>query len=152
MKNVNIIISVIIVLCIAAGVTAYGVMSPNGNINLSNLQMNPDSEDSGDAPTTDTGSGNSSTETSGNGGSNGNSGSSGNGGNGGSGSGIVTHDGMTNNKAKEIAQAHIGVEGASAGTPYWNSEFKEWIVPVIKNGKQIDAISVDPKTGQTGRV
>ncbi|KZX15988.1 hypothetical protein [Methanobrevibacter curvatus] len=149
MKNVNIIISVIIVLSIAAGVTAYGVMSPSGDNIFSNLQMNPDSDDSGDTPATDTGSGNSSTETNGNGGSSRNSGSSGNGG---SGSGIVTHDGMTNNKAKEIAQAHIEVEGASAGTPYWNSEYKEWIVPVIKNGKQIAAISVDPKTGQTGEV
>ncbi len=46
MKNSNIIISVIIVLCIAGGVTAYGFLNPDGNImNLPGFSSSDDTND-----------------------------------------------------------------------------------------------------------
>ncbi|MDR1721963.1 MAG: endoglucanase [Methanobrevibacter sp.] len=151
MRNTNLIIAIIIVLCIAAGVTAYGIINPdNSIINLPGYTPDTGStgSDSGDAgkTTTDTGTGGSSSG-SGSGSNGGNNGGSG------GGSSVVTHDGMTNTKAKEIATNAIEEPGAYAGTPYWDAEDHLWIVPVLdKNGNQVDGIGVDPKTGSTSRV
>ena len=100
MDNSNIIISVIIVLCIAAGVTAYGISegdnavftdlsgfspdsSNSGNDGIGNASMNNSNDGSGSLISAPTNSGGST----GSGGSGGGSGSGGSGGGSGSGSG-----------------------------------------------------------------
>ncbi|MDR0913157.1 MAG: endoglucanase [Methanobrevibacter sp.] len=155
MKNVNIIISVIIVLCIATGVTAYGLLSPDDNAITNTLQgMNIASDSGGSGSGSGSGSNNGSVQTGTNGGSGSSGGSgSGSGSSGGSGSGSdVVHDGMAKSEAKSIANEHISEKGATAGDPYWDSANAQWIVPVLDaNGNTISAISVDPQTGRTGQ-
>jgi len=147
MRNTNLIIAIIIVLCIAAGVTAYGIINPDNSVlNLPGYTSDTGStgSDSGDTgkTTTDTGSSGSGS---------GSSGGSNNGGSGGR--SVETHDGMTITKAKQIATDAIEEPGAYAGTPYWDESTNQWIVLVYdKNGNQIDGIGVDPKTGFTSRV
>jgi hypothetical protein len=156
MKNINIIISVIIVLCIAAGVTAYGLMSPEDNI-FSNLagytpdnSENPNGDegvnDNGDEglnqSTTDANSNNAKS-----------SGSSNNNANNNNPSGSESHYGMTRDQAKSIATKAIGEPETYAGTPYWDESIKMWVVKIYDNkGEVVDGIGVDPETGFTNRV
>jgi len=151
MKNSNIIISVIIVLCIAGGVTAYSITNPEGNIfSLPDYTPPDNGDDSGietdgeglDGITADE---NGSTGGSGSGGSGSGSGGSGSG-------GSAVHIGMTASQAKQKITAAIGVEGAYAGTPRWNSSIQMWVAKIYdKNGTVIDSIGVDAN-GRTNRV
>lgn len=144
MKNSNIIISVIIVLCIAGGVTAYTMTNPDGNIfSLPGYTPSDDAGTDGDLGagnnSADNGSGDTST--------NGNTGS----GSGGSITGNSANDnskssgssGISASKAKNIASGYI--EEGSAGTPYKSGN--QWIVPVIVNGKRAGAIYINAQTG-----
>jgi len=134
MKNSNIIISVVIVLCIAAGVTAYGLINPENNIFTNLPGFNPnDPSTGGDGPGP------------GNGGSGGSG--PGNGGSGGSGPGNGG-SGITAFEAKNIANKHIGADDCSAGTPRILDN-GNWIVPVIdKHGNVVDGIEIDSKNGK----
>lgn len=127
MDNSNIIISVIIVLCIAAGVTAYGISEGNNAVFNDLTGFTPDSSDSGDTgvdqtgtdtpQTTDTGApadtGSSSSGSSSSGSSGGSSSSSGSSGgtntNGGSNSGSGSNGGSGN-----------GGSGSGGNTPSSN--------------------------------
>ncbi|RBQ24571.1 hypothetical protein ALNOE001_00700 [Candidatus Methanobinarius endosymbioticus] len=154
MKNSNMIISVIIVLCIAAGVTVYSITNPKGGI--SNLLGYTPSDD-GDAGDGSTGSDGVNNGTSSNGSGNSGSNSGSNGGSssnsrGGNSNGNSGTGGMSASKAENIAQNAIGVEGAYAGTPYWDRSSKMWIVKIYdKNGNVIDGIGVEAN-GHTNRV
>ena len=137
MKNSNIIISVIIVLCIAAGVSAYDITNPESNI-VSLLGFTPSDSGDGQEITTDGVSGDGiSTDTGSQGGS-GVSGSGGSGNSGGSGS-----SGISASKAKTLASPYI-TEG-TAGTPYKSGGL--WIVPIMVNGTQKGAIYINATTG-----
>ena len=145
MEKSNIIISIIIVLCIAAAVTAYGLTNNDDAIfsDLANMGSS-DSGDTGISNSGGSGSGGSSSGGSGSGGSGGSSGGGGSGGGGGS-SGSITQA-----AAKQIAQKHISQAGCTAGTPYLRGN--EWKVPVYdSNGNQVDTISVNRYTGAVGR-
>ncbi|MCL2156964.1 MAG: endoglucanase [Methanobrevibacter sp.] len=132
MKNSNIIISIIVVLCIGAGVTAYGLINPENNIFTNLPGFNPeDSTTGGDDQETGNG------ESGGSG-----SGSGGSGTNSGSGSGISASN------AKNIANNHIAAEGCYAGTPK-TLDNGNWLVPVIDaNGNIVDGIEIDSKNGK----
>ena len=145
MKNSNIIISVIIVLCIAAGVSAYNITNPESNI-FTLPGFTP--SDSGDTGGIDTADGNGinneaeNTDT----GSSGVSGSSSGVSNSGSSrsGGSSSQNGMTASQAKQIITGAIAQEGAYAGTPQWDSSISMWVAKVYdKNGTVVDSIGVD---------
>ncbi len=149
MEKTNIILSVVIVLCIAGGVTAYGLTNPDNNIlsSLTGFTPSDDSDSTGDDVNNDP-----------NGGDVGESDSSPNSGGQSSGSGSgssvsTSHMGMSSYQAKQIATDHIGEPGAYAGTPTWDESIQMWIVKVYdQDGNVVDGIGVDPLTGRTNRV
>jgi hypothetical protein len=145
MKNSNIIISVIIVLCIAGAVTAYSITNPEGGISNLLGYTPTDNGDNGDGSSGIDGINNGSSSNS-NGGSSGNSGSSGNN------NTNPIHNGMNASQAKSIAQNAIAEEGAYAGNAYWDSSIEMWVVKVYnKHGKVVDGIGIDAN-GRTNRV
>lgn len=114
MDNSNIIISVIIVLCIAAGVTAYGI-SEGDNAVFSDLAgFSPDSSNSGDngigniTANNSGGSGSSPVATTSSGGSSG-SASSGSGSNGGNGNGGGNNNGQPQQPSRNVTPKVIDI-------------------------------------------
>lgn len=171
MDKSNIIISIIIVICIAAGVAAYGITNSENPI-FSNLNsVDSGSGDSGngignntthhDSQSTNShGSGNGGTGTgSGSGVSSGSgSGSSSSSGSGsGSGSGRGHHPTpsptpstpkITSGEAKSIANQNIEAVGWYAGTPTLSADKTVWYVPIFdQNGATVDSIEINANTG-----
>lgn len=171
MDKSNIIISIIIVICIAAGVAAYGITNSENPV-FSNLNsVDSGSGDSGngignntthhDSPSTNShGSGNGGTGTgSGSGVSSGSgSGSSSSSGSGsGSGSGRGHHPTpsptpstpkITSGEAKSIANQNIEAVGWYAGTPTLSADKTVWYVPIFdQNGATVDSIEINANTG-----
>lgn len=176
MDNSNIIISVIIVLCIAAGVTAYGISEGDNAVFNDLTGFSPDSTsddsngindltgvESTDATGSDVSSGSSGSSSSGssggtssNGGSNsGSSGSSGGSGsgNGGSGNGGNTPSPskISSDKAKQIATGFIGEEGAYVSSV--KDDGSMYICYITNsNGTVVDAIGISYSGENLGRV
>ena len=171
MDKSNIIISIIIVICIAAGVAAYGITNSENPV-FSNLNsVDSGSGDSGngignntthhDSPSTNShGSGNGGTGTgSGSGVSSGSgSGSSSSSGSGsGSGSGRGHHPTpsptpstpkITSGEAKSIATQKIEAVGWYAGTPTLSADKTVWYVPIFdQSGATVDSIEINANTG-----
>lgn len=166
MDKSNIIISIIIVICIAAGVAAYGITNSENPIfsNLNSLYSGSGDSGNGignntthhDSPSTSSqGSGVSSSSGSGSGSSSG-SGS-------GSGSGSVSGGGshhtpytphhpsspkITSEQAKEIANQHIEQSGWYAGTPTLSADRTVWYVPIYdQSGNTVDSMEINANTG-----
>ena len=168
MDNSNIIISVIIVLCIAAGVTAYGITEGDNAVFNDLTGFSPDSTSSGDNGIGDLFGDNSGDGTGSdvsNGGSSGSSGSSGgtnsNGGsNSGSGSGSGGNSGnsggqgqtkITPNQAKTIASGFIGEEGAYVSNV--KDDGTQYICYISDaNGTVVDAIGISYSGENLGKV
>jgi len=163
MKNLNIIISIAIVVAIGAAVTAYGIVNPDNNI-FSSLGYTP--EDSGSSGSidgseglTDNGIGTNNSNNEANTGSNQNTGSNNGAGGNGSGSNVGSGGstsgyggGMSANEVKRIVNNAQKGTGFHAGTPKWDSKLNLWVVPILdKNGTKHDTVSVNPKTKKTGR-
>ena len=171
MDKSNIIISIIIVICIAAGVAAYGITNSENPV-FSNLNsVDSGSGDSGngignntthhDSQSTNShGSGNGGTGTgSGSGVSSGSgSGSSSSSGSGsGSGSGRGHHPTpsptpstpkITSGEAKSIANQNIEAVGWYAGTPTLSADKTVWYVPIFdQNGATVDSIEINANAG-----
>lgn len=171
MDKSNIIISIIIVICIAAGVAAYGITNSENPV-FSNLNsVDSGSGDSGngignntthhDSQSTNShGSGNGGTGTgSGSGVSSGSgSGSSSSSGSGsGSGSGRGHHPTpsptpstpkITSGEAKSIANQNIEAVGWYAGTPTLSADKTVWYVPIFdQNCATVDSIEINANTG-----
>lgn len=171
MDKSNIIISIIIVICIAAGVAAYGITNSENPV-FSNLNsVDSGSGDSGngignntthhDSQSTNShGSGNGGTGTgSGSGVSSGSgSGSSSSSGSGsGSGSGRGHHPTpsptpstpkITSGEAKSIANQNIEAVEWYAGTPTLSADKTVWYVPIFdQNGATVDSIEINANTG-----
>ena len=154
MEKSNIIISIIIVICIAAGVAAYGITNSENPI-FSNLNsVDSGSGDSGngignnttlnDSPSTDS-------SGTGNGGTGSGSGSSSSSGSGsGSGSGGGGHSQttkITQAQAKSIASSVIEQPGWYAGTPKLSGS--SWFVPVYnQNNTLVASIEINAYTGK----
>lgn len=159
MDKSNIIISIIIVICIAAGVAAYGITNSENPV-FSNLNsVDSGSGDSGngignntthhDSPSTNShGSGNGGTGTgSGSGVSSGS----------GSGSGRGHHPTpsptpstpkITSGEAKSIATQNIEAVGWYAGTPTLSADKTVWYVPIFdQSGATVDSIEINANTG-----
>ena len=174
MDKANIIISIIIVLCIAAAVAAYGITNSNNPIfsDLSSMGANDNDDNglgnitannqssvattTGSTGSADSGSGSGSTSSgssSGSSSSSSNSGSSSNGGgsnsnnNGGSSQGTQ----LSYSAAKAIASDAILEEGCYAGDGYYSNGY--WIFNVYDaDGNVVDSIGVNDATGMTERV
>ena len=170
MDKANIIISIIIVLCVAAAVAAYGLTNSDNPIfsGLSSMSSNPAGSGVGNNSTANhngtghssvvttsgssgSGSGSSGTGSSGSGGgsSSGGSGSgSGGGSSSGGGSGSGTH--LSYSQAQSIANGAIEVAGCYAGNGYYSGGY--WYFTIYDaNGNAVDGISVEDATGMTGR-
>ena len=173
MDNSNIIISIIIVLCIAAGVTAYGISEGDNAVFNDLTGFSPDSSsdgnglddiigtDANDGTGSDgssgssgssSGSSGSSGGTNSNGGSNSggsgsSSGGSGSGGNGGgSGSSKISPD-----RAKTIASGFIGEEGAYVSSV--KDDGTQYICYISNsNGTVVDAIGISYSGENLGKV
>lgn len=166
MNNSNIIISVIIVLCIAAGVTAYSLTNNDSDNVFSDLQgFTPDTDDGGlgdDGINQNTADMNGNSNSGANVGTNVNSGSgtgtgsgssgySGNGNGGNSGSGGHSGGGggstyISASAAKSIASGCIAEAGCYVGTPSLSGS--TYYCPVFdKSGNKVDVIAVNAKTG-----
>ena len=152
MDNSNIIISIIIVLCIAAGVTAYSLTNDGDNI-FTNLQgVTPESGD--DAGSNDLGlladtqvNGNGASGGTSSGGSGGSSsGGSGGGSSGGGGSGGGSSIYIPPKQAQKIASGYVSQSGCYVGTPYISNGM--YYCPVFdKAGNKVDCIVLNAKTG-----
>lgn len=143
MKNSNIIISVIVVLCIAGGVTAYQVLNPNDSV-FSNLEGFTPSE------TVDTSVSEGEGESTGGGSSDGSASSNGGSSSNGNGGGSSGGSGIASSEAKQIATKYIGEPGAYAGTPKKSSN-GNWIVPIYdKNGNLMGGAEIDSKGNYIG--
>ncbi len=174
MDNSNIIISIIIVLCIAAGVTAYGI-SEGDNAVFNDLSgFSPDSSsdsngadlisaDANDGSGSDTSSGSSGSSSSGssgsssgtrsNGGSNsgGSGSSSGGSGSGGNGGGNPTPTKISADKAKSIASGFIGEPGAYVSSV--KDDGTQYICYISdSNGTVVDAIGISYSGENLGKV
>lgn len=160
MDKSNIIISIIIVICIAAGVAAYGITNSENPV-FSNLNsVDSGSGDSGNGIGNNTTHHDSqSTNSHGSGVSSGSgSGSSSSSGSGsGSGSGRGHHPTpsptpstpkITSGEAKSIANQNIEAVGWYAGTPTLSADKTVWYVPIFdQNGATVDSIEINANTG-----
>lgn len=169
MDKSNIIISIIIVICIAAGVAAYGITNSENPV-FSNLNsVDSGSGDSGNGignNTTHHDSQSTNSHGSGNGGTGSGSGVSSGSGSGsssssGSGSGSGSGRGhhptpsptpstpkITSGEAKSIANQNIEAVGWYAGTPTLSADKTVWYVPIFdQNGATVDSIEINANTG-----
>lgn len=163
MDKSNIIISIIIVICIAAGVAAYGITNSENPI-FSNLNsLDSGSGDSGNGIGNNTTHHDSpSTSSHGSGGTGAGSGSgvsSDSGSGSGSGSGGGSHHTpytphhpsspkITSEQAKEIANQHIEQSGWYAGTPTLSADRTVWYVPIYdQSGNTVDSMEINANTG-----
>ena len=158
MDKANIIISIIIVLCIAAAVAAYGITNSDNPIfsDLSSMNANDDTGN-GLGNNTTMGNGSSVATTSGSNsvssGSSSGSGSSSSGSS--SGSGSSSSDSSSNTQlsysdAKSIASGAIAEEGCYAGSGYYSGGY--WYFTVYDaDGNAVDGIAVNDATGNTER-
>ena len=167
MDKANVIISIIIVLCIAAAVAAYGLTNNDNPIfsGLSSMSSRTGSGIGNNSTAHHNGTGTSVATT--NGGSSG-AGSSGSGGGAGSGSGSGAGSGSSSggsggsgggsgsgthlsySQAQSIANGAIGIAGAYASNGYYSGGY--WYFTIYDaNGNNVDTISVDDATGATGR-
>ena len=166
MEKSNIIISIIIVLCIAAAVAAYGITNSNNPIfsDLSSMNSNNDLGDGignnstvGNSSNTATSSGSSNGGSS-NGVSSGGSSSSGSHQSSSSSSSCSSSGGSSSSgtaklsyaTAKSIANGAVGEPGCYAGSGYYSGGY--WYFTILdEDGKAVDTISVNDATGATGR-
>lgn len=167
MDKSNIIISIIIVICIAAGVAAYGITNSENPI-FSNLNsLDSGSGDSGngignntthhDSPSTSshgsggTGAGSGSGVSSGSGSGSGSGSSSGSGSGSGSGGGNphTPTTKITQSEARDIANQHIEQSGWYAGTPVLSADRTLWYVPIYdQSGNTVDSMAVNANTAE----
>ncbi|WP_407376854.1 endoglucanase [Methanobrevibacter sp.] len=175
MDKANVIISVIIVLCIAAAVAAYGLTNSNNPIfsDLSSMGANANGNGLGNNSTHanhnlssvattsgsnggDSGAGAGTGYSDGSGGYSGGSdsgsssydGGSSDSGSSDSGSGSSTH--LSYSEAQSIANSAVGEPGCYAGGVYYSGGV--WYATIYdENGNAVDSITIDDATGSVGR-
>ena len=181
LDKANIIISIIIVLCIAAAVAAYGITNSDSPIfsGLSSMSANDHGNGLGNNTTHGNGTGSSVATTHGSAGSS-NSGSSS--GSSGAGSGVATSSGSSNggsssnsgsgsssssggssssssssgthlsySSAQSIANSAVGEPGCYAGSVYYSGGY--WYATIYdQDGNAVDSIGINDATGSVGRM
>ena len=154
MDKANIIISIIVVLCIAAAVAAYGITNSNNPIfsDLSSMDANDDINGLGNNTTLTNGTNTTTMTTSGSsvssGSSSSSSGSSSS--SSGSSSSSATKAKMSYSTAKSIATGAILEKGCYAGSGYYSNGY--WYFTIDNStGSAVDGIAVNAVTGHTDR-
>ena len=151
MDKANIIISIIIVLCIAAAVAAYGITNSDNPIfsDLSSMSANDNDAGNGIGNNTLTGNGSENAPAATDSSSSSGSGtSSGSGSSSSSSSGSGTH--LSQSEAKSIASDAIEESGCYAGNGRYSGGY--WYFTIYDaHGNAVDSISVNDATGATGR-
>lgn len=176
MDKANIIISIIIVLCIAAAVAAYGITNSDNPIfsDLSSMSSNNNGNGIGNNSTNMTNSSGSVAVTNGGSGSGSGGASSSGSGSGGSGSGYNSASSNTGSQssqqqsssqqqqqssssthlsyssAQSIANSAVGEPGCYAGSVSYSGGV--WYATIYdENGNAVDSITIDDATGSVGR-
>ena len=179
MDKANIIISIIIVLCIAAAVAAYGITNSDSPIfsGLSSMSANDHGNGLGNNTTHGNGTGSSVATTHGSAGSSDSGSSSGSSG---AGSGVATSSGSSNggssssgsgssssggsssssssssthlsySSAQSIANSAVGEPGCYAGSVYYSGGY--WYATIYdQDGNAVDSIGINDATGSVGRM
>ena len=168
MEKSNLIISIIIVLCIAAAVAAYGLTnnqgaifsdlasmgsnSGNGGHGIGNNTTHNATNTAGSGSGSGSSSGSSSSASSGTGSGSGSSSrgggsSSGGSSSGGSGSGTV----HSSSEIRSIAMSHVQVSGCYAGTPSYSDGY--WSVTIYNStdDSAVDSMVINDRTGSVSR-
>ena len=176
LDKANIIISIIIVLCIAAAVAAYGITNSDNPIfsDLSSMSSNNNGNGIGNNSTNMTNSSGSVAVTNGGSGSGSGGASSSGSGSGGSGSGYNSASSNTGSQssqqqsssqqqqqssssthlsyssAQSIANSAVGEPGCYAGSVSYSGGV--WYATIYdENGNAVDSITIDDATGSVGR-
>lgn len=165
MDKANIIISIIIVLCIAAAVAAYGITNSDNPIfsNLASMGANDNTGDGiGNNTTLDNSTGSVSnnanngnddstgSSNTGSSGSSSNSGSSSSGGSGSGGSGSNSKTRLSYSTAQSIANNAVGEPGYYAGSVSYSNGY--WYATIYNpNGTAVDNIAINDATGNVDR-
>ena len=143
MDKANIIISIIVVLCIAAAVAAYGITNSNKPIfsDLSSMGAN-DNNANGIGNASNLTNGSSVAVSSGSGSASSGSGSSD--------SGSSSSSRVSGSTIKSDAWNHIGEEGSYPGTPYYSDPY--WYVTIYdSNGTAVDSFQYTADGSFLGR-
>ena len=157
MDKANLIISIIIVLCIATAVAAYGIINNDNPIFSELPNMGSDDGGSGNGVGNNTTHGNSTSSGSSSSSSGSASSSSGSSSRSGSGSGSGSGGGGSSQQTshssaqiRAIANSAILEEGCYAGTPQYSNGY--WYVAVYDaSGNVVDSLAINDRTGAVGR-
>ena len=169
MEKSNLIISIIIVLCIAAAVAAYGLTNNQGAIFSDLASMGSNSGNGGHGignntthnATNTAGSGSGSGSSSGSSSSTGSGSGSGSGssprgggsssGGGGSGGGSGSGTVHSSSEIRSIAMDHVQVSGCYAGTPSYSDGY--WYVTIYNStdDSAVDGLVINDRTGSVSR-
>ena len=166
MDKANLIISIIVVLCIAAAVAAYGIINNQDAVFSDLASMNSGSGNGGNGignntthngtSTSSSGSGSSGSSSGGNGASSGSgsgssSGGSGSGSGSGSGGGSSSGPNYSSSQIRSIANSHIGVSGCYAGTPSYSGGY--WYVTIYNStdDSAVDGFVINDRNGFVSR-
>ncbi|WP_407380322.1 endoglucanase [Methanobrevibacter sp.] len=160
MDKANLIISIIIVLCIATAVAAYGIINNQDAVfsDLASMDSGSGSSGSGGIGNntthtgTSTGSGSGSSSggsgsSSGTGSGSGTGGGSGSGSGGGSGGGSGSGTVHTSSQIRSIAMDHVEVSGCYAGTPTYSGGY--WYVNIYNSTDDtiVSSFAINDRTG-----
>ena len=152
MDKANLIISIIVVLCIATAVAAYGIINNDNPIFSELPNLGSGSGDSGNGvgnnsshgSSASSGTGSGSGSGSGSSSHSGSGGGSGGGGSGGGGSSPSTYH--TSAQIRAIASDHILQEGCYGGTPRYSDGY--WYVTVYDaSGNNVNTLVINDRTG-----
>ena len=172
MEKENIIISIIIVLCIAAAVAAYGITNSDGPIfsDLSSMSASDNKNPGhgiGNSTAVINGSGSSASTATSDGGSGGSGSGDGSGSGSGTGDGSGSNSGSNDNggcsqnsqsstvlsysEAQSIADSAVGEPGCYAGSVSYSDGY--WYATIYdENGTAVDSIGIDDATGSVSRM
>ena len=157
MDKSNLIISIIIVLCIAAAVAAYGIINNQDAVFSDLASMNSGSGNGGNGignnttqngtSTSSDGSGSGGSSSGGNGAGSGSGSSSGSSSGGGSSSG----PNYSSSQIRSIANSHIGESGCYAGTPSYSGGY--WYVTIYNStdNSAVDGFVINDRNGFVSR-
>ena len=168
MDKANLIISIIVVLCIAAAVAAYGIINNQDAVFSDLASMNSGSGNGGNGignnttqngtSTSSDGSGSGGSSSGGNGagsgsgsGSGSSSGGSGSGSGSGSGGGSSSGPNYSSSQIRSIANSHIGESGCYAGTPSYSGGY--WYVTIYNStdNSAVDGFVINDRNGFVSR-
>ena len=166
MDKSNLIISIIVVLCIAAAVAAYGIINNLDAVFSDLASMNSGYGNGGNGigdnttqlgtSTSSDGSGSGGSSSGGNGagsgsGSGSSSGGSGSGSGSGSGGGSSSGPNYSSSQNRSIANSHIGESGCYAGTPSYSGGY--WYVTIYNStdNSAVDGFVINDRNGFVSR-